>query len=440
MDDLTFLRALRVGSAPRIAFVGAGGKTTSIFRLARQLPAPVLVSTSTHLAEYEKNYADKHICLLPGQPPPQLSDIEGVTLVTGPSTDSGKLTSPDIDNLNALMHLAQVGQFPFLLEADGARKLSLKAYAPHEPVLLPGLDHVLVVAGLSVLGTSLDERTVFRPEIFARLADLPIGGTILPEHILRLLTHPEGMLNIGSAIKHQMVLLNQADTTSLQAVAGGMAETLLADYSGVIVAEMQSDKVYTKYERTAAIVLAAGGASRMHGKAKMVLPWRGKPLVRHVVDAAWQGGIRKIIVVTGAFAAEVAEALEGAPIEFVHNPHWSDGQSSSIKAGLQSLPLGIGAALFMLADQPGTPASLIRKLLEYHAHSLAPIIAPEIDGQRGNPVLFDQVTFDKFDSLTGDAGGRVLMKDFPVSRIPWFDPLAAFDVDTPEAYQNLLDA
>jgi len=47
--DLKLFRALRADRSIRLALVGAGGKTTAMFQLARQLEPPVLVSASTHL-------------------------------------------------------------------------------------------------------------------------------------------------------------------------------------------------------------------------------------------------------------------------------------------------------------------------------------------------------------------------------------------------------
>ena len=60
-------------------------------------------------------------------------------------------------------------------------------------------------------------------------------------------------------------------------------------------------------------------------------------------------------------------------------------------------------------------------LVEAHQTTLNPIIAPQIDGQRGNPVLFDSRTFSKLLSLEGDIGGRVLFSQFPVQWVTWHD-------------------
>ena len=98
------------------------------------------------------------------------------------------------------------------------------------------------------------------------------------------------------------------------------------------------------------------------------------------------------------------------------------------------------AFLKVLADQPQIPVPLIRALVESHAQGLKPITGPLIDGQRGNPVLFDRITFDDLLSLSGEVGGRKLFSKYSVNWISWLDPAALFDVDTPEDYVNLLES
>ena len=60
-----------------------------------------------------------------------------------------------------------------------------------------------------------------------------------------------------------------------------------------------------------------------------------------------------------------------------------------------------------------------------------------IDGQRANPVLFDQVTFKDLSALSGEVGGRKLFSKYGVEWIPWYDHAALLDVDTPEDYTRL---
>jgi molybdenum cofactor cytidylyltransferase len=192
------------------------------------------------------------------------------------------------------------------------------------------------------------------------------------------------------------------------------------------------------HEKIAGIILAAGAGSRF-GRLKQVLEWRGEPLVRHVVRTALAAGLSPVVVVCGAESQTVRSALEGLDVVRVENDSWQQGQSSSVRAGLSALPDQAGGTLFLLADQPQIPVTLVRALVERHAQDLAPVVAPLIDGQRGNPVLFDRATFSDLLALRGDVGGRALFSRYPITWVPWHDPGLLLDVDRPEDYRRLLE-
>jgi molybdenum cofactor cytidylyltransferase len=155
----------------------------------------------------------------------------------------------------------------------------------------------------------------------------------------------------------------------------------------------------------------------------------------------------------------VETAVDGLPVSIVRNGDWQDGQSTSIRAGLMNLPLlppllldsspgskgfkgnwkGVGAAIFLLSDQPQVPPTVLRALRDEHARTLAPIVAPLVQGQRANPVLFDRLTFPDLLTLRGDVGGRAIFHKYPVDYLTWHDQDLLADVDTPEEYRNLVN-
>lgn len=102
--------------------------------------------------------------------------------------------------------------------------------------------------------------------------------------------------------------------------------------------------------------------------------------------------------------------------------------------------MGVGAAIFLLADQPQIPVEVIRALTEAHTRSLSPILAPLVlEERRANPVLFDRDVFPDLMQVTGDVGGRAVFSKHKVEYLPWHDDLLLFDVDKPEDYQKLLN-
>ena len=293
-------------SSPCIAFIGAGGKTTAMFQLARQLPTPVIVTATSHLGAWQIPFADKHIVT---DTPAALEEIEhglqGVILVTG-SIDEDR-TKPINDNLLDWLHqFCGYHSIPLLIEADGARQKPLKAWAEHEPPIPSFVDQVVQVAGLTGLGKSLNDEYVHRPELFSKLSGLKIGEPITPDALIRVLEHTEGGLKNIPTGARRVVLLNQADTLELQALAHGLAQPLLSAYHSVVISSLKQEKIFAVHEPIAGIVFAAGESVRF-GQPKQLLDWNGQPFVHAVAQNALDAGLSPVVVVTGANAEQVVQ-------------------------------------------------------------------------------------------------------------------------------------
>jgi molybdenum cofactor cytidylyltransferase len=261
----------------------------------------------------------------------------------------------------------------------------------------------------------------------------------------------------------RVALFNHTETVALQSIAQEMAVQLLDVFHSVIIAsyghpvenhgvgnelktppeallsqKKENEGAISVHEPVAGIILA-GGEARRFGKPKQLLIWQGQPLIRHVAQTALGAGLSPVIVVTGAVDEPIRDALQGLPVLIVHNTNWQEGQSTSVKTGLSMLPENIGGCVFLLADQPRVTVPLLRALVELHASTLSPLVAPQVAGQRANPVLFDRVTFGDFQEISGDQGGRALFSRYPTAWAPWHDVGLTLDIDTPDDYQKLLD-
>jgi molybdenum cofactor cytidylyltransferase len=168
------------------------------------------------------------------------------------------------------------------------------------------------------------------------------------------------------------------------------------------------------------------------------LEWKGQPFVRVVAQTALRAGLSPVIVVTGANAEQVDETIRDLGVRIVRNENWKRGQGSSTRAGVQALPSEAGGAIFLLSDQPQVNTNIIHALREKHADGLYPIVAPMVIDRRGNPVLFDRVTFPDLMTIEGDSGGRAIFHKHRVEYLPWHDASLLLDVDTPEQYQRLI--
>lgn len=211
---------------------------------------------------------------------------------------------------------------------------------------------------------------------------------------------------------------------------------------------------------TAAIILAAGASTRLrHGdRHKLLLPLGEKPVVARVLDAALASRARPILLVLGYQAervrAFIPEYVEHPDITAVENPDYMQGLSTSMRLGIQTLLAkdykksemeSIDSALFLTGDQPLITARIIDSLIQtYEAGRRVGkrIAAPTYDGQRGNPVLFDAGLFPDLLEVTGDEGGRGVLKRHlnQVVMVEIGNAAASYDVDTWEAYQQVLQA
>ena len=186
-----------------------------------------------------------------------------------------------------------------------------------------------------------------------------------------------------------------------------------------------------------AIVLAAGSATRM-GQNKLLLEVGDRPLVRHVVEAASEGGCHCVLAVyaDGAVQRAIGDAATG-----VYNPDAATGQSSSLKAGLQAMPEEIAGALVMLGDQPLVGARTVSMLLRaWRREGARPAVAAAYGERRDwrPPVLIDRSLWAEVMQLQGDEGARRLFSERP----ELLDTVPAVgrpdDIDTPEDYASIV--
>jgi molybdenum cofactor cytidylyltransferase len=189
----------------------------------------------------------------------------------------------------------------------------------------------------------------------------------------------------------------------------------------------------------AVVVLAAGTSSRM-GRQKLLLPMsEGRPLIRLSVEGVLAAGLDDTIVVLGLDADAVGAALTGLPVRTVVNPRYAEGQSTSLRAGLDALRPETAAAIIALGDQPLPDPGLIGRLVALFRETRRPIVVPRYLDGRGNPVLFSASLFDELRAVTGDRGGRaVIARDaLRVAELPVDRPMPR-DIDTWDDYGTVV--
>lgn len=190
--------------------------------------------------------------------------------------------------------------------------------------------------------------------------------------------------------------------------------------------------------RVAGVILAAG-ASRRLGTPKQLLPLAGRPVLEHVIDAAAGTSLDPLLVVLGHAAGEIQKRVDLSVAGVLINPHFAEGQSTSVKTAVSALPPDVDAALFLLGDQPLVDSTVIERLIAAYRSRSAAIVQPRYHEGRGNPVLIARALFPELLKLTGDSGARPLLNQYP-DRISLVD-VPEFhrpeDLDTWEDFERL---
>ena len=230
---MTLAAALGIAADESVALVGGGGKTTAMFRLAREVVdrgGRVITTTTTRIFGAQIALAPAHVPAadLTRERVAAALALHRHVLVIGPTeASSGKAEGVSLDLFRRLR-----AWFPdacLLNEADGSRMRPFKAPADYEPVIPAETTLVVPVVGADVFGTPLDAEHVHRPELVSALCGAPMGTLITPAIVARVLAHPDGGRKGVPAGARVVVLINKVEALPDRAPARETAECLLRE-------------------------------------------------------------------------------------------------------------------------------------------------------------------------------------------------------------------
>jgi len=204
-----------------IALTGAGGKTSLMYALAREISSrrqTVVTTTSTKILPPTPNQSPR---LLLFQDDPELKELPEylsrfchVTVGRTVNSASGKVEGVSDEVIAMCLEKAD----KVILEADGAAGRPIKAPETWEPVIPHFTDLVIPIVGLDCIGKPASEEWVFRIEKFLTLTKLRKGGAITPESIAKMLSDPNGGLKGAEARALVVPFLNKTDLLGDKAV------------------------------------------------------------------------------------------------------------------------------------------------------------------------------------------------------------------------------
>lgn len=206
-----------------------------------------------------------------------------------------------------------------------------------------------------------------------------------------------------------------------------------------VVGPAEGDEPDAGSPTVAGVLLAAGTGSRFGDANKLLATLDGEPLVRHAARTLVAAGLDPLVAVLGHDADRVATALDGLPFRIVRNDAYRQGQATSVRIGVEALANDdVDAAVFALGDMPCVDAESVRALVETYGRTEWTALAAAFEGERGNPVLFDRRHFAALAGVSGDRGGRAILREGDASAlVETGDPGVRRDVDTPADLADL---
>lgn len=427
-----------------VAFIGAGGKTSTMIALAHELADSgwrVLVTTTTRIGLEQLELmpaaltvdTDRHIMsdALSEHPFVFLYDTIRGNKVHGPSPEwiSHLLDTVDSDVL--------------LIEADGARGLPLKAPKAHEPVIPPETSLVVPVAALSVLGQPLDESHVYNAQAIDERYGFGIGSRVKSPWVAQVLRDEQLGLRGVPEQARVMAFLNQTPASGFMRLRARLIAHFILRVpriQGVVLGSARAtEPVHEVQRHIGAVVLAAGMSKRM-GQPKMLLPWEGRrTIIEHILHQLHLSRLTNITVVTGYRAGEVTARVTPLNANVAFNEDFETGEMlSSLKAGLRAMPPHISAALVVLGDQPRIQPRVINQVLLAYAEGGQGIVAPSYQMRRGHPILIDRRYWPEILALPADGAPRDFINAHQeqITYVNVDTDSVLVDVDTPEDYQR----
>ncbi len=360
---------LNLGPGSVVSLVGAGGKTSLLFALAREVGEAwgwdkTLVTTTTRMFYPAlEDFPPVEPTLLPaanealivtpapaarrfpapmriqvqmvrslaealtvvtrrpeaGGPNPGAHDLLVLARGTEPASGPGgrdKITGLPPEWVDAIATARS--DLVVLVEADGSARRPLKAPASHEPVIPSRTTVVLSVAGVDALGQPLGPEVAHRPERVSRLTGIPFGEAITPEGTATVLWHASGCSRRRPPAAELVPVMNKArgagDPAVLPQARAAAAALHRLGAGPVVLASCADWPVVAEVSRpvpappVAAVILAAGTSSRL-GRPKQLLPWDGRTLIERVVEEALRSSVASVYVVLGHGAGPIESRL-----------------------------------------------------------------------------------------------------------------------------------
>lgn len=418
-----------------ISINGGGGKTTSMFRLGRELSSKgkkVLISTTTAImkpdeTKYKYLYLSKNIDYRDMKP-----SIGSITILAQQiDREKNKLMGVDKELIDEI-YRSNIFDY-IIVETDGAKRKSIKAPADHEPVVPSLTSKTIGLIGMDCIGKKIYEENVHRANTFAQITNSKLGDLIDDKVIYNLLVSKDGIFKNTPSSSDKYVILNKVETKERRNASEKIKSKVLS--SKVHIKKIIAGSM-GKEARVTGLIMASGFSRRMKTD-KLLLSFGVQTVVERVIDACLGSNLDEIILVYRK--PEVRDMVRKSKVKTVLNDQALEGQSASIKTGISQVEENMDGLMFIVGDQPLLDSQTIDKLIDEFEQNPDKIIIPVYGENKGNPIIFPRSLINELKNLEGDVGGREVINNNldKVKYIGIDNHKAGLDMDTVEEYEKL---
>jgi len=201
---------LKLDKSDIISFVGAGGKTTMMFKLAEELRGhnKVLVTTTTKI--YIPSNDEYDFICTDSERIPKYNHMKenGIYILGAGVNDKHKILGLGFSELDDLSP-----QFDYILiEADGSKEKKIKGWNEFEPVIYTKTSKTVGIMDIQSIEMAINEDNVHRSEIFREITGAKEEDKVKLEHLVRLILHPQGLFKDAKGEK--ILYINKVETTN----------------------------------------------------------------------------------------------------------------------------------------------------------------------------------------------------------------------------------
>ncbi len=341
-----------------------------------------------------------------------------------------------------------------IVESDGARQLPLKAPGENEPCIPSKADVVIGVMGMDALGKELRDGNVHRAEQMSRLLDQPLGSVISETTFRKLAMNEDGLFRNSPLGARKIMILNKAEGVEKRMLAEDIMKGILEQHDGIddfLIASLEQEYIYKRLPLKLSLIVFGAGKSTRMGEQKLLMEMDGSSILekvmRTVTKKAYLDPDRLGQVVTSetilVYHEDGVKAIgERYGIEkLVWNPEPERGMSSSLLLAAENIARDCDGYLFFMGDQPFLDDDTMTNILKLWLKDTTRIVVPYFAGKQGNPVLFPWELRDRLLRVTGDKGGRDVIKSSldKVAFCEIEESTPGVDIDDRECYTRYKD-